>query len=110
FVMRLSRVDLRIAWVGWLLGLIIWAIRSVIDTVFSLALRMQRALSREMEMHADLVAVSLTGSDAPIYALHRLRTADDAWDRTLAFAGGELGHKRLVRDLYAVQSRVVEIM
>ncbi|HEX8849980.1 MAG TPA: M48 family metallopeptidase, partial [Gemmatimonadaceae bacterium] len=54
---RLSRIDIRIAWVGWLLRLIIWAIRSLVDSFFSLALRTQRALSREMEFHADLVAV-----------------------------------------------------
>ena len=110
FVIRLSNLDLRIAWVGWALSLIIWAIRSMVDTVFSLALRMQRALSREMEMHADLVAVSLTGSDPLMFALHRLRTADDAWDRTLGFAGSELSQGRAIRDLFAVQSRMIERM
>ena len=110
FVNRLSRIDVRIAWIGWLLGVIIWAIRSLVDSLFSLALRMQRALGRAMEMHADLVAVSLTGSDTLIYALHRLRTADDAWDRTLAFASAELANGRVITDLFAVQSRVIDRM
>ena len=110
FVIRLSNLDLRIAWIGWALSLIIWAIRSMVDSVFSLALRMQRALSREMEMHADLVAVSLTGSDPLMYALHRLRTADDAWDRTLGFAGSQLSQGHAIRDLFAIQSTVIERM
>ncbi|HET9002924.1 MAG TPA: M48 family metallopeptidase, partial [Gemmatimonadaceae bacterium] len=110
FVNRLSRIDIRIAWIGWLLRLIIWAIRSLVDSLFSLALRTQRALGRAMEMHADLVAVSLTGSDTLIYALHRLRTADDAWDRTLEFASAELAKGRVITDLFAVQSRVIDRM
>lgn len=110
FLVQLSRFDIRIAWVGWILSIIIWSIRSLVDSLFSLALRMHRALSREMEFHADLVAVSLTGSDAPIYALHRLRTADDAWDRTMAFAVGELAQGRAIVDLFAVQSRMIDRM
>ncbi len=30
----ISRIDLRIAWVGWILGLMIWSIRSLMDTLF----------------------------------------------------------------------------
>ena len=62
FLRGLSRVDLRIAWVGWLLSLIVWSIRSLMETVFRVVVLAQRALSREMELQADLVAVSLTGS------------------------------------------------
>ena len=31
----LSRVDLRIAWVGWLLSLVVWSIRSLMETMFT---------------------------------------------------------------------------
>jgi len=79
FLSRLSRFDIRIAWVGWLLSTTIWSIRSLMETLFRLVILAQRALSREMEFQADLVAVSLTGSDALIHALHRLQAADDAW-------------------------------
>jgi hypothetical protein len=70
----------------------------------------ERALSRQMEFQADLVAVSLTGSDALIHALHKLNAADDAWDKTMAFANEECGRKRGVRDLFAVQARILERM
>src|SRR6185436_15244071 len=108
FLRGLSRVDLRIAWVGWLLSLIVWSIRSLMETVFRLVVLAQRALSREMEYQADLVAVSLTGSDALIHALYKLNVADEAWERSLAFADSEAREKRSVTDLFAVQKRITE--
>lgn len=108
FLRGLSRVDLRIAWVGWLLSLIVWSIRSLMETVFRVVVLAQRALSREMELQADLVAVSLTGSDALIHALYRLNVADEAWERSLAFADSEARDKRSVTDLFAVQKRITE--
>jgi Zn-dependent protease with chaperone function len=108
FLRGLSRVDLRIAWVGWLLSLIVWSIRSLMETVFRVVVLAQRALSREMELQADLVAVSLTGSDALIHALYKLNVADEAWERSLAFADSEAREKRSVTDLFAVQKRITE--
>jgi Zn-dependent protease with chaperone function len=102
----LSRLDLRIAWVGWLLSLIVWSIRSLMETMFRLVVLAQRALSREMELQADLVAVSLTGSDALIHALHKLHAADEAWERALGFANAEVREKRAVSDLFAVQKHI----
>jgi hypothetical protein len=103
FLRGLSRLDIRIAWIGWLLGIIVWALRVVVDAGFRLVVLAQRALSREMELQADLVAVSLTGSDALVHALHRLKVADDAWDRSLNFLRGEVGANRPPRDVFAVQ-------
>jgi Zn-dependent protease with chaperone function len=107
---QLSRLDLRIAWVGWLLSIIIWSIRSLMDVLFRGVLLAQRALSRQMEFQADLVAVSLTGSDALVHALHKLQAADDAWDKALSFANSEAANKRAVGDLFLVQDRIIERM
>lgn len=106
FLRGLSRFDIRIAWVGWLLSLIIWSIRSLMETVFRIVVLAQRALSREMELQADLVSVSLTGSDALVHALHRLNVADEAWERALGFAGSEAHAGRAVVDLFEVQRRI----
>jgi Zn-dependent protease with chaperone function len=106
----LSGFDLRVAWIGWLLTLIVWSIRSLMDTLLRLVVLAQRALSREMEFQADLVSVSLTGSDELIHALHKLQAADEAWDRGLRFAGSELDQKRIPHDLFAVQTRIIEKM
>lgn len=108
FLRVLSRLDLRVAWIGWLLSLAIWSIRSLLETTFGWLVIAQRALAREMEFQADLVAVSLTGSDALVHALHRLHAADDAWDRTLRFANSELRNGRRIIDLFALQARLIE--
>jgi Zn-dependent protease with chaperone function len=110
FLDSLSRSDIRIAWAGWLLQTVVWAIRSLVALAFRGVLAMERALAREMEMQADLVAVSLTGSDAPVHALSKMRAADDSWDRTLAFATGEKLRGAPPRDLFAVQQEIVRRM
>ncbi len=104
----ISHWDLRIAWVGWLLRLIIWSIRSVADTLFRVVMAAERALSREMERHADLVAVAMAGSDAPVHGLHRLGPADEAMDDAMAFLKSEGNKERAVTDLFAVQSQIIE--
>ena len=106
----LSRLDIRIAWIGWLFRLIVWAIRSAVELMFSIVVLAQRAMSREMEFQADLVAVSVTGSDALIYALHKLNAADHAWSRTVSFAVDEAKAGRRATDLFSLQDRVIDMM
>jgi Zn-dependent protease with chaperone function len=107
FLSGLSSFDIRVAWVGWILSTIVWSIRSLVDSAFQVVVLIQRALSREMEMNADLVAVSLTGSDALINALHRLQAADDAWGRALAFVSGEKEQQKLTEDFFAIQTQIL---
>ena len=109
-LLRLSHLDVRVAWVGWILSLIVWSIRSLVDTAFGMVVLLQRALSREMEFQADLVAVALTGSDALVHALHRLQAADDSWDRTLNMVGQEHAGGRIPRDVFPLHRRVMERM
>ena len=104
----LSHTDPRIGWVGWALSLVVWSIRSLMDTVLRLVLLAQRALSRQMEFQADLVAVSLTGSNELVHALHKLHAADDAWNRTLNFTDTELRENRIPHDLFAVHTKILE--
>ncbi len=103
----ISRIDLRVAWVGWLLALIIWSIRSLMDTLFRIVIIAERALSREMEFNADLVAVSVTGSDALVNALHKLQAADEAWQTALDVAQREAGNGKRVTDLFSAQQKAV---
>jgi len=110
FLDGLSRSDIRIAWAGWLLRLIVWSLRSLVDSAFTLVVLAERSLSREMEMQADRVAVSLSGSDALIQALFQLQVADDAWDRTLRFLNGELRDKHAPSDAFALQTEIIARM
>ncbi|AVR98843.1 heat-shock protein HtpX [Pseudoduganella armeniaca] len=106
----LGRFDYRLRIFAWLLQLVVWSIRSLVEMAFRVVLLMQSALSREMELQADLVAVALTGSDALIHALHRLHAADDAWQRALQFAHNEAAQGCAVADVYAVQSLITRRM
>lgn len=110
FLNGLANVDIRVRLGVIVLQLIVWSIRSLVESAFRVVVVMQRALSREMEMQADLVAVSLTGSDALIHALHRLQSADDAWDRAVQFALGEQAAGKPVRDVFALQTHVLQRM
>jgi Zn-dependent protease with chaperone function len=108
FLAGLSAFDIRIAWVGWILSLVIWGIRSLVETAFHLVMLTNRVLSREMEMQADLVSVSLTGSDALIQALHRLTGADHAWDSTREYALKNYEQGKVIGDAFAIQSALIE--
>jgi Zn-dependent protease with chaperone function len=105
---HLSGGDLRIAWIGWTLRLIVWSVRSLVDTLFRAVILSQRALSREMEFQADRVAVSVTGSDAVVHGLFRLAAADEAWDLAMVHAEREAAAGRLVPDVFALQTRIDE--
>ncbi len=103
-----SRVDVRVAWLGWLISLILWSIRSLMDTLFNLVIIAERALSREMEFNADLVAVSVTGSDALINALHKLQAADHAWRTSVNIANHEAGGGKRIEDLFHAQQATIK--
>ena len=107
-LLGLSNIDIRVAWIGWIVRIIVWSVRSVMDQVFRMVIVAERALSRQMEYQADLVAVTISGSDALVHALHKLPAADEAWDRAANIAVGELQQGRIVPDLFEMQTRVLE--
>ncbi len=106
----ISSFDIRVAWIGWILSILVWAIRSLIEMFFSIVVVAERALSREMEFQADLVAVSLTGSDALIHALYKLQIADEAYANAVDQVNEELGDKKSVQDMYALQTNYIKQM
>lgn len=75
--------DFRISIWAWLLAGIIWVFRLVLILLFHLINLFHFALARQMEFQADRVAVSITGSDAIVNALIRLRAAAAAYQQTL---------------------------
>lgn len=110
FLSGLSYSDIRIAWIGWILSIMVWSIRALIEILFSVVVVSERALSREMEFQADLVAASLTGSDALVHALHKLRAADHGYHGALATMNELLGEKKAVPDMFSLQSNYIKNM
>ena len=103
---NVSYMDLRVAWIGWFLRLVIWSVRSLFDSLLSLVVLAQRALSRQMEFQADLVAVSLTGSDELIHALHKLKAADEAWQQTTGFIASQLRKGQVPKDVFSAHTLI----
>ena len=64
-------MDIRIAWPAWIIRGVLWVLRKVLYLMWYVVVFFDMALSRQMEFNADLIAVSLTGSDAPVHLLHR---------------------------------------
>ncbi len=104
----ISTIDIRIAWIGWILQLILWSLRSLMEVLFRVVIIAERALSREMEFNADLVAVSVTGSDELVNALYKLQTADQAWQTALSVADRAAGDKKILTDLFDAQTQALE--
>ena len=107
FLNKISRIDFRLAWIGWILSSIVWSIRSLVEILFKIVVLTQRALSREMEFHADLVAVSLTGSDAIVHSLYKLHAADESFENAIEFVKNQLQHKKQVANIYALQENLI---
>ncbi|MBX9623354.1 MAG: M48 family metalloprotease, partial [Gemmataceae bacterium] len=105
FVGVLRRTDIRIAVFAWGFSGGLWVLRKGLERLFKLTNFANSSLSRQMEYNADLVAVSVTGSDPLVTALARLDFAGE----TLGQAWGDLraaaDHKRYSRDLYYHQTK-----
>ncbi|NER12918.1 M48 family metalloprotease [Leptobacterium flavescens] len=74
--------NIQLAIFAWLLAPIIWITRQLMVIIYQGINILQSSLSRQMEYHADLVAVSVTGSDAIVNSLYKLNTHS----QTMSFA------------------------
>lgn len=96
--------DWRLALPGWLLYGAVWLLRKILTGAFHLINLGEAALSREMEFHADLVAVSVTGSDSLIHALSRLNFANESLVQALDDLKDASDHRLYTKDLYYHQT------
>lgn len=92
--------DWRLAAPGWLLYGIVWVLRKILGGAFHLINLGEAGLSREMEFHADLVAVSVTGSDSLVHALSRLNFANESLYTALGDLKDASDHKLYTKDVY----------
>jgi Zn-dependent protease with chaperone function/Zn-finger nucleic acid-binding protein len=94
--------------VGTLCWGVVTGLRQAMIGLFYAINFLDRSLSRQMEFHADLVAVSVTGSEAIVRALARMDFANEA----LGAAADDLKmtavHGRYSQDLFAHQRDAME--
>jgi hypothetical protein len=105
---RLCRSGSVLALVGWPVWGVVSAYRMALEAVFYGLTFADRALSREMELHADRVAVSVAGSDAIVRALCRLDFATQALDQAADELRAAADHRLYSRDLFAHHLRAAD--
>jgi hypothetical protein len=96
--------DIRVGIFGWILSGVVWMLRMALGGIFQVINFADRALSRQMEFNADLVAVSVTGSDALVHALSRLDFAGDCLGQAMHDLSAARDHKLYTRDLFYHQT------
>lgn len=105
-----TRIDLRISVFVWAFQGSLWVVRQGLHLLFRGINFANTAMSRQMEYNADLVAVSVTGSDPLVFALARLDFAADtlgqAWSDLMAAAD----HGRYSRDVYYHQTKAADYL
>lgn len=88
-----SRSDFRIAIFAWALLPFVWLTRQLMILLYRGINLLQSSLSRQMEFHADSVAVSVTGSNAIINGLYKLGSSSEAYHFALSHVNSALDHK-----------------
>lgn len=97
--------DFRLAIFGWLLSAVVWVLRMLLSGVFLVINLAQYALMRQREFQADLVAVSVCGSDAIVNSLARLQFANEALSQAVHDLRLATHHGLYSRDLFFHQAR-----
>lgn len=80
---RWKTLDFRISVFAWILSPIIWIVRQFMNLLYQGLNMLHSALSRQMEYNADLVAVSVTGSNQIINGLYKMGLTSQSYELTL---------------------------
>ncbi|MBI2806446.1 MAG: M48 family metalloprotease [Planctomycetes bacterium] len=110
FIIGWSHVDPRIAWPAYIVRAVLWCLRKVLGLLWYVVVFFDRALSRQMEFNADLIAVSLTGSDAPVHLLYRCHFADACFGQAIDDLRIAMSHHLYTSDLFYHQSAAAGIL
>lgn len=103
-----KRWDIRVSWMAYILGWCTWALRKLLGGLFYLINMAERRLSREMEFHADKVAVSVAGSEALVRCLYKLKSGGESLVAAMSDLYWASDRQLYSRDLYYHQSRALE--
>lgn len=89
-----------LSWPTWIFYLILWSMRRMLIGMRYALFVFHVGLMRQMELNADLVAVSVAGSDAPIHLLFRGTFAERCMKQTVADLQSALDHHLCTKDLF----------
>jgi Zn-dependent protease with chaperone function len=97
---RWCYLDIRISWPAWMFYGILWLLRKLLAGMLEGIVFLERALSRQMEFNADLMSVSVTGSDAPVHLLCKVEFADKCLGLVVEELEMARHHDLLTSDLF----------
>jgi Zn-dependent protease with chaperone function len=100
--------DIRISIFAWLLMPAVWMVRQLMALMYRGLNLLQSSLSRQMEFHADKVAVSVTGSNAIINALYRLGPSAEAFQAAFGQLQAAFDHQKYTDNLFFHHTRAFE--
>lgn len=100
FLAGWRRTNIRLAIFAYIITGVLWVLRKIMQGAYRLINLWESALSREMEFHADLVAVSVTGSDSLIHALKKLSFLSTSLGQTAQDLRSASEHRLFTDDLY----------
>src|SRR5262245_56251452 len=101
-------IDIRIAVFAWGFTGILWGLRKGLEGLFKAINFANSALSRQMEFNADLVAVSVTGSDALVHSLARLDFANEALMQAWHELSAAADHRLYTCDFFYHQTKAAD--
>ncbi len=101
-------IDIRLSFIAWIITPFIWLVRQLMFLIYKLINLLHSSLSREMEFHADKVAVSVSGSDAIVESLWKLEKAFNSWNETLNYTGIASTQKIHSGNLFAHQAALLD--
>jgi Zn-dependent protease with chaperone function len=104
FLDRWCSLDIRISFIAWGFYGLLWSLRMVLTGLHHAIFFIDKALSRQMEFNADLVAVSVTGSDAPVHLLAKCIYGSDTLDQALRELQAAADHKLYTSNLFFHQN------
>jgi Zn-dependent protease with chaperone function len=93
-----------IAFPGWAAFAVLWIFRRILMGLRYVIFFFHRGLSQQMEFNADLVAVSVTGSDAPVHLLYRCTFADHCLNQSIEDMRTAMDHRLYTADMFYHQS------
>lgn len=105
-----KRADWRFAVFGWILSAVIWIVRRLLMLIYQLVNLLHASLSRQMEFNADLVAVSVTGSDAIINSLSKLGRSSQALSLALNQLSDAAQHQLYSSNLFFHQGAAENLL
>ncbi len=95
---------------AWVLSAAVWAVRRTMGGFLKVITILDAALSREMEFHADRIAVETTGSMAIVHALYKTEYAHQCMMQTFYDLHQAADRELFTRDVFYHHSRTIDFM